>query len=121
VIETAPLADGTPFPTLYWLTCVRAGKAVGGLEAGGAMNGLNERLADDPDFRVAFDAASADYVKRRDAIHRLEGAGGVGGGPFDRVKCLHAHLAHHLVCECNPVGAWVCEQIGDVFSPPPCV
>lgn len=113
--------DGTPFPTLYWLTCVRAGKAVGTLEAGGEMNGLNERLTSDADFRAAFDAANADYVARRDAIHRLEGAGAVGGGPIDRVKCLHAHLAHHLVCGFNPVGAWVCEQIGDVFGKPPCV
>jgi hypothetical protein len=24
------------------------------------------------------------------------------------------------VCGCNPVGAWVLEQIGDVLHPPPC-
>jgi hypothetical protein len=33
---------------------------------------------------------------------------------------LHAHLAHQLVCRCNPVGAWVEEEIGDVFRKPPC-
>jgi hypothetical protein len=115
------MVDGTPFPTLYWLTCVRASKAIGGLEAGGEMNGLNERLANDEGFRAAFEAANAEYVTRRDAIHRLEGAGAVGGGPVDRVKCLHAHLAHDLVCDCNPVGAWVRERIGDVFREPPCV
>jgi hypothetical protein len=121
VIETFPLVDGEPFPTLYWLTCVRASRAVGGLEAAGTMRELSDRLASDAQFREAFDAATAEYISRRDAHHPLEGAGGVGGGPSDRVKCLHAHLAHHLVCGCNPVGEWVKGQIGDVLRPPPCV
>ena len=121
MIETLPVVDGEPFPTLYWLTCVRAGREVGRLEAGGAMRELNDRLRSDPDFRDAFDAANADYVARRDAHHKLESAGGVGGGPADRIKCLHAHLAHHLVCACNPVGEWVVEHIDDVLRPPPCV
>jgi hypothetical protein len=121
VIETYPLVDGEPFPTLYWLTCVRAGKEVGRLEAAGAMRELNRRLDEDSGFRAAFEAANADYVARRDAHHRLPDAGFVGGGPDDRVKCLHAHLAHQLVCGCNPVGGWVEEQIGDVLRPPPCI
>ena len=33
VVRTAPrLTDGTPFPTLYYLTCPRAAAAVSGLE-----------------------------------------------------------------------------------------
>jgi uncharacterized protein len=118
VIETHPLVDGTPFPTLYWLTCRRASAAVGGLESSGAITAINERVANDDDFRAALETATAEYVARRDAHHRLEG--GVGGGRVDHVKCLHAHLAHHVVCGCNPVGAWVLEQIGDVMRPPPC-
>ena len=121
VIETFPLVDGKPFPTLYWLTCLRASAAVGGLESSGVMQDLTARLRDDEEFAVAFAAAEQDYVSRRDALAKLEGGGGVGGGPSDRVKCLHAHLAHHVVCRCNPVGVWVEEQIGDVFRPPPCV
>ena len=36
VVETAPrLEDGTPFPTIFYLTCPRAAGAVGTLEAGG--------------------------------------------------------------------------------------
>ena len=80
-----------------------------------------ERLRTDVAFAEAFQAATQDYVDRRDTFARIEGAGGVGGGPADRVKCLHAHYAHHLVCHCNPVGAWVEERIGDVLTPPPCV
>jgi hypothetical protein len=120
VIETFPLIDDEPFPTLYWLTCVRACSEIGRIEASGAMGDLTERLHEDADFAAAFDSAQRDYIERRDGLARLEGAGGVGGGPTDRVKCLHAHYAHHLVCGCNPVGAWVDEQVGEVLRPPPC-
>jgi hypothetical protein len=120
VIETFPIVDGEPFPTLYWLTCVRACSAIGGLESSGVMQVLTARLREDPAFAAAFDAAERDYVTRRDALAKLEAGGGIGGGPSDRVKCLHAHFAHHLVCRCNPVGTWVEEQIGDVLRPPPC-
>ena len=37
VVETSPrLDDGTPFPTLFYLTCPRARSAVGRLEAVGS-------------------------------------------------------------------------------------
>lgn len=121
VIETYPIVEEEPFPTLFWLTCERASEAVGRLEASGVMRDLTERLRSDERFRGAFDAATADYLERRDAHHPLASGRGVGGGPIDRVKCLHAHLAHHLVCGCNPVGAWVLEQVGDMLHPPPCV
>ena len=120
MIETFPIVDGEPFPTLYWLTCVRACAAIGRLESSGVMRDLTARLREDTAFAEAFASAQSDYVARRDALARLEGAGGVGGGPPDRIKCLHAHYAHHLVCGCNPVGAWVHEQLGDVLRPPPC-
>jgi hypothetical protein len=113
VVETHPIAEGEPFPTLFWLVCRRLIGAVGGLESTGRMQELNDRLLTDEHFRGAFDAANFDYIVRRDAHHVLPGTGGVGGGPLDRIKCLHAHLAHHLVCGCNPVGAWVMENIED--------
>ncbi|MEX0874830.1 MAG: DUF501 domain-containing protein [Actinomycetota bacterium] len=121
VIETHPLVDGEPFPTLYWLTCRRANHAIGRLEAAGVMRDLTERLRTDEDFARSYEQADADYRRRRDARHPLTGCGGIGGGPSDRIKCLHAQYAHHLVCECNPVGAWVADQIGDVLQSPPCV
>ena len=121
MIETFPLVDGTPFPTLYWLTCRRASQAIGRLEAAGVMSKLTEEVRQNTELATELLAADADYRRRRDALHRLEGAGGVGGGPSDRVKCLHAHDAHHLVCDCNPIGRWTAEQIGDVLKEPPCV
>ena len=54
VIETAPrLPDGTPFPTLYYLTCPRAVAAVSRLEARGLMRDMGERVAADPSLRQA--------------------------------------------------------------------
>ena len=49
VVETTPrLADGTPFPTLFYLTCPRATAACSRLESAGVMREMAERLADRP-------------------------------------------------------------------------
>jgi hypothetical protein len=121
VLETYPVVDGAPFPTLYWLSCRRACASVGRLESEGAMDEVNALVAADQAFAAALERAQDDYVARRDAHHPLTGAGGVGGGPRLRVKCLHAHYAHFAAGGDNPVGAWVAERIGDVLTPPPCV
>ena len=58
VVETAPrLADGTPFPTLYYLTCPRATAAMSRLEAAGVMRQMQRRLAEDAELRAAYQAA----------------------------------------------------------------
>ena len=50
VVTTAPrLPDGTPFPTVYYLTCPRMTSAVSTLEAEGRMRQMQDRLADDAD------------------------------------------------------------------------
>ena len=47
VVETAPrLADGTPFPTPFYLTCPRLTGAIGTLETSGVMREMTERLGD---------------------------------------------------------------------------
>src|SRR5690349_22230177 len=53
VVETTPrLADGTPFPTLYYLTCPRAVAAISRLEAAGVMRQMQERLSTDAALRA---------------------------------------------------------------------
>ena len=112
VVETAPrLPDGTPFPTLFYLTCPRAASAIGTLEASGLMRTMTARLATDPDQAAAYEAAHRDYLRRRGAAARADGleplpAGtqSAGGMPV-RVKCLHALVAHELaVPGANPFG-----------------
>jgi hypothetical protein len=106
VVETAPrLEDGTPFPTLYYLTCPRAASAIGTLEAEGVMRDMTARLAQDQELAAAYRAAHEDYIRRRDAIEVLEGFPSAGGMP-DRVKCLHVLVAHSLAAGpgVNPLG-----------------
>lgn len=83
---------------------------MGRLEAGGLMVEINKRLADDSEFRQALAASTEKYCFARDGRGTPEHVRHPGGGP-ERVKCLHAHLAHHLVTEDNPVGAWVVEEL----------
>jgi uncharacterized protein len=106
VIETSPrLADGTPFPTLYYLTCPRAAKEIGRLEASGLMREMTERLRTDPELAARYRAAAEDYLRRRDALGVLPGAPTAGGMP-NRVKCLHVLVAHSLAVGpgVNPFG-----------------
>ena len=68
VVETAPrLDDGTPFPTLFYLTCPRAAAAVSRLESGGLMREMQQRLGTEPDVRAGQQAAHRDYTDRRAA------------------------------------------------------
>ena len=96
VVETSPrLEDGTPFPTLYYLTCPRLCSLVGRLEASGLMREMTERLAVDPDLAAAYLRAHRRYLAERDAIEPLGTEVSAGGMP-GRVKCLHVHLAYTL-------------------------
>jgi uncharacterized protein len=120
VVQTAPrLPDGTPFPTLYYLTCPRASAAISRLEAVGTMRSMAARLRADPELAGGYAAAHRDYVCRR-AAAALEagvdplppGTQSAGGMP-DRVKCLHALAAHALaVPGVNPLGAEAVQAAG---------
>ena len=106
VIQTNPrLADGTPFPTLYYLTCPRLTALVSRLEASGLMRELTERLDTDPELAEAYLAAHRAYLAERDAIEPLGTEVSAGGMPT-RVKCLHVHVAHALAVGpgTNPIG-----------------
>lgn len=123
VVETAPrLEDGTPFPTLYYLTCPRAASAIGRLEASGVMREMTERLADDDELAERYHAAYVDYLARRDAIEPLGTTVAAGGMPH-RVKCLHVHVAHALAVGpgVNPFGDEALAMLDDWGLAGPCV
>jgi hypothetical protein len=122
VVRTAPrLPDGTPFPTLYYLTCPRASSAVGRLEAGGVMREMTERLGSDPELASAYAGAHRDYLARRDAIAPLPGEISAGGMPT-RVKCLHVLVAHELAQPgVNPLGREALDRLDDWSAGGPCV
>jgi len=108
VLMTEPqLPDGTPFPTLYYLTCPRATSAIGTLEADGVMREMADRLAADPELAASYRAAHESYLTRREGLGHVEHIAGISaGGMPDRVKCLHVLVAHSLAAGSgvNPLG-----------------
>jgi hypothetical protein len=129
VVETAPrLPDGTPFPTLYYLTCPRANGAISGLEAAGMMREMTASLAADKAVRDGYARAHSDYLTRRDAAADAEGLARLqpgtqsAGGMPERVKCLHALAAHELAIPgANPFGREALTAAGQWWSRGPCV
>lgn len=96
VVKTAPrLPDGTPFPTLYYLTHPVLTAAASRLESAGVMREMTERLLAEPDLAAAYRRAHESFLAERDAIESL-GTTFSGGGMPDRVKCLHVVMAHSL-------------------------
>lgn len=123
VVETSPrLPDGTPFPTLYYLTCPRLASLIGTLESDGLMKEMTARLASDPGLQARYDEAARDYVARRDALGVLESAPAQGGMPH-RVKCLHVLVAHALAVGpgVNPFGDEALAVLEDWAAKGPCV
>jgi hypothetical protein len=108
VVATAPrLADGTPFPTFYYLTHPLLVAAISRLEAEGCMRDLNARLEAEPDLAAAYEAAHRAYLADREAVAVVPELAGVSaGGMPTRVKCLHALAAHALAAGqgVNPIG-----------------
>ncbi|GAB20404.1 hypothetical protein GOEFS_115_00440 [Gordonia effusa NBRC 100432] len=106
VVKTTPrLPDGTPFPTLYYLTDPRLTAEASRLESAGVMREMTERLASDPELAQGYRRAHESFLAERDAIESL-GTDFSGGGMPDRVKCLHVLIAHSLAKGpgVNPLG-----------------
>lgn len=123
VISTAPrLPDGTPFPTLYYLTCPRVSAAASTQESDGVMREMTERLAEDSELAAAYRVAHESYLAERDAIESLGTDVSAGGMP-DRVKCLHVLIAHALAKGpgVNPLGDEALATVGPWWRKGPCV
>jgi len=107
VVATRPrLEDGTPFPTLYYLSHPAATAAASTLEATGVMPEL-AALLEEEETAAAYRAAHEAYLADRAALEEVpEIAGYSAGGMPTRVKCLHALIAHSLAAGpgVNPIG-----------------
>jgi hypothetical protein len=121
VVATKPrLDDGTPFPTLYYLSHPAATAAISTLEANGVMTELAALLADET---VAADylAAHEAYLADRNGIEFVAEIDGISaGGMPHRVKCLHALAGHALAAGpgVNPLGDRALERAD--WSPTVC-
>ena len=108
VVQTSPrLEDGTPFPTTYYLTHPAATAAVSTLEATGLMAKLQSNLAEDAELSAKYLLAHESYLRDRAKLGDVAELTGISaGGMPDRVKCLHALVAHSLAAGpgVNPIG-----------------
>lgn len=108
MVATKPrLPDGTPFPTMYYLTCPVIVAGCSTLESIGVMAEMNELLALDEAVAAAYQAAHVAYLADRAALGEVPELGGVSaGGMPTRVKCLHALVGHALAAGpgVNPFG-----------------
>lgn len=116
VVSTAPrLADGTPFPTLYYLCHPAAVAAVSHLEAEGVMAEYNALLAEDEELRAGHERAHLAYLADREQLLVVPELAGISaGGMPTRVKCLHALVGHALAAGpgVNPIGDLALERSG---------
>ncbi|RTR03322.1 DUF501 domain-containing protein [Halomonas nitroreducens] len=132
VLRMAPIVDGKPFPTLYWLSSETLKVELSRIEAAGVIKALETRLRDDPEFLAAYHRSHADYVDarwrhmsatQRAEVDRLGYAGvlrerGIGGiANWDQVRCLHTQYAHHL-CGDNVIGRWLDAEYGVIDGLP---
>lgn len=124
VLKNSPrLPDGTPFPTLYYLTCPRAAGYIGTLEANGVMKEFEDLLATDPDLAAHYQKAHDAYLAEREQIEFVEEIAGItAGGMPDRVKCLHVLVAHALAAGpgVNPLGDKALALLKDWAKAGPC-
>ncbi|RLY92226.1 DUF501 domain-containing protein [Kocuria tytonicola] len=130
VVATAPrLGNGTPFPTVFYLTHPVVTAAVSRLEAEGAMYAMTERVAEDAELARRYTAAHEDYLAQRRRIGEVAGTGEVpeidgisAGGMPTRVKCLHVLVGHSLASGpgVNPLGDETLELIADTWTPERC-
>lgn len=122
VLATEPrLPDGTPFPTTYYLTCPRATAGCSTLEAEGMMAEMTSRLHDDEQLSAGYASAHRSYLEDRARLGEVPEIEGVSaGGMPDRVKCLHALVAHSLSAGpgVNPLGDEAVSALGEFWQRP---
>ncbi len=118
VVKTLPrLPNGTPFPTVYYLTCPRLVSACSTLEASGLMAEMSARLEADAGLAGGYRAAHEAYLADREALGHVDEIDGISaGGMPTRVKCLHVLVGHALAAGrgVNPLGDEALDAMGDV-------
>ena len=130
VVVTRPrLADGTPFPTTYYLTCPHLVAAVSRVEAAGGVERWSETVEQDPDLASSLeDATEKQCAIRRELVAgRADSDGGaslelgIGGSRNPRrLKCLHAHVAFALANPGYELGERIVAELPHPLWPSEC-
>ena len=126
VIDVPPiLDDGTPFPTMHWLTCPLATLRISRIESAGGVRAADELIRTDVEVHEAFGAAMSRYAQERASLipNGWDGpvpSGGIAGSSGG-VKCLHAQYADVAAGNDNPIGRDVAQQIEPLVCAVACV
>lgn len=130
VAATAPrLANGTPFPTVFYLAHPVITAAVSRLEAEGKMYEMTERLGQDEDLAASYQRSHQDFLAERERIRIASNTGEVpeiegisAGGMPTRVKCLHVLVGHSLAAGpgVNRLGDETLELISETWDTDSC-
>jgi hypothetical protein len=114
VTEQDPFtADGSPFPTTYYLTCPWLVAGISRAEAAGGVERWSLAVAREP--ALADSLASADAAQR---ALRPQLALGIGGSRNPaRLKCLHAHAAFALAQPGYLLGERILDEAGARWCP----
>ena len=132
VTRVYPLVEGKPFPTLFWLTCPFLSKQIDRLEAEGWIKTIDTQIERDAMLAASLREAHRTYIdernrqlsaedraslKEKGMWEDLRGKGIGGTADFERVKCLHLHVAHALARD-NPIGEHILKALAEDACPP---
>jgi len=126
VIQSYPLKDNKPFPTLYWLTCPFLVEKVSKLESEQKIREFEKNIQEDNKLKIKLLLVHKQEIEKRlkllgNKIDELPQSmtfvlkeTGIGGTKnFSNLKCLHLHYASFLAGEDNPIGKMVNDDILD--------
>ena len=118
---------GGPRDAVRVSATTRVGTRLGAIDVGTNTTRLLAVEVGSAELAEALQDSTAAYVARREGLEPgggppvRQGHPGGGGTVGGRVKCLHAHIAHHLVTGDNPAGAAVLTHLAWVDPGTPCV
>jgi hypothetical protein len=124
--QPAYLADGSPFPTTYYLTCPHAVARIDALEAAGGVDRYERLVEADAAAAASYDAGAALQRELRRPAARMADGGeslraGIGGtARAGAVKCLHAHAAFALAQPGYALGRRILDEAAPVFPAAEC-
>jgi len=131
VIRVDSLVLKRPFPTLFWLTDTELDREIGLLESRGLTSEFQNTIDADPELQLALRNDNLAHIELREgymsdevrrAIEDLNfydtfQTKGIGGNAnFSRVRCLHCHVAAHLVVP-NTIGKMLDEYFEQMEHP----
>ena len=124
--QPAYLADGSPYPTTYYLTCPHAVARIDSLEAAGGIDRYEQLVATDAAAAAEYRAGAVLQRELRRPGGRMGDAGashglGIAGtGRPGAVKCLHAHAALALAQPAYALGQRIVAEAAPLFPAGEC-